>query len=372
MVLEADRIGAARPPGSSASCARISTVPSSKPRAAHGLRASRRCGRACVVRHSTSRPHCAGPGAVRSRAAGFIDLLPAMRRQRSSCARSIRRAGMPAWITLDHAGGIEAAGSRSIAAVPSARARSVFDPLSSLPRPRRRGIGRGAALLREFAGRTNPDGAKLVEVSTRQWNGSAPRRSLLRRGAPEGSPGVASSFQDQSTHTPSSPSRCRRPCAGSSEARWQRCAIGTPPQFLRWMKEDGCCLRVPTRSRSRSACCEKMLVQRTGELMYELSLLYPAISGAQPEWAGTYEHETSADGLPSSASTGTSRATCSRSDTAVTAPPPRGSPRGCSCVSSATNPRAATNYSVSGGFFRARIKCQGAEVRCATSSRAAC
>lgn len=36
--------------------------------------------------------------------------------------------------------------------------------------------------------------------------------------------------------------------------------------------------RVPDRSRDRA------LVQRTGQLMYELSLLYPAISGIQPEY----------------------------------------------------------------------------------------
>ena len=36
---------------------------------------------------------------------------------------------------------------------------------------------------------------------------------------------------------------------------------------------------VPPRAR------DKMLVQRSGQLMYELSTLYPAISGAMPEWA---------------------------------------------------------------------------------------
>jgi glycine/D-amino acid oxidase-like deaminating enzyme len=41
-----------------------------------------------------------------------------------------------------------------------------------------------------------------------------------------------------------------------------------------------------------------VLVQRTGQLMYELSVMYPAISGALPEWSWSYAHEGTADGLP--------------------------------------------------------------------------
>ena len=72
----------------------------------------------------------------------------------------------------------------------------------------------------------------------------------------------------------------------------------TPPHFLRWLKDDRVLFagadqpEVPTRLR------EKVLIQRTGELMYELSVLYPAISGARPEWSWHFRHETSVDGLP--------------------------------------------------------------------------
>lgn len=72
----------------------------------------------------------------------------------------------------------------------------------------------------------------------------------------------------------------------------------TPPQFLRWMKDDrvlfagGDQPEVPARLR------DKVLVQRTGELMYELSVLYPPISGAMPEWSWDFTHDTSVDGLP--------------------------------------------------------------------------
>jgi glycine/D-amino acid oxidase-like deaminating enzyme len=70
------------------------------------------------------------------------------------------------------------------------------------------------------------------------------------------------------------------------------------PHFLRWLKDDRVLFAgadqppVPARAR------EKTLVQRSGQLMYELSLIYPAISGAAAEWSWDYPYETSVDGLP--------------------------------------------------------------------------
>ncbi|MEW5981882.1 MAG: FAD-binding oxidoreductase [Acidobacteriota bacterium] len=49
---------------------------------------------------------------------------------------------------------------------------------------------------------------------------------------------------------------------------------------------------VPPRSR------DKVIVQRTGQLMYELSKLYPAISGIKPEYGWDVPIAVAADGLP--------------------------------------------------------------------------
>ena len=71
-----------------------------------------------------------------------------------------------------------------------------------------------------------------------------------------------------------------------------------PPHFVRWLKEDRVLIEgaaqdpIPPRARSQA------LVQRTGQLMYELSLLYPAISGARPEWSWHYGFDETVDGLP--------------------------------------------------------------------------
>ena len=71
-----------------------------------------------------------------------------------------------------------------------------------------------------------------------------------------------------------------------------------PPHFVRWLKDDRVMIEgadqepVPSRARKQT------LVQRTGQLMYELSLLYPAISGTQAEWSWTYPFDDTVDGLP--------------------------------------------------------------------------
>jgi glycine/D-amino acid oxidase-like deaminating enzyme len=49
---------------------------------------------------------------------------------------------------------------------------------------------------------------------------------------------------------------------------------------------------VPDRARERA------VVQRTGQLMYELSVMRPAISGTMPEYAWDVEHSSTIDGVP--------------------------------------------------------------------------
>jgi len=72
----------------------------------------------------------------------------------------------------------------------------------------------------------------------------------------------------------------------------------SPPHLLRWLKEDRVLFagadQAPVASRAR----DKALVQRSNQLMYELSVAYPAISGAMPEWAWDYAFDQTVDGLP--------------------------------------------------------------------------
>jgi glycine/D-amino acid oxidase-like deaminating enzyme len=71
-----------------------------------------------------------------------------------------------------------------------------------------------------------------------------------------------------------------------------------PPHMLRWLKDDRVMFAGADQPPVLSRALDKVLVQRTGQLMYELSVMYPAISGAQAEWAWPFTHDGTSDGLP--------------------------------------------------------------------------
>ena len=71
-----------------------------------------------------------------------------------------------------------------------------------------------------------------------------------------------------------------------------------PAHTVRWLKDERVLVSgadqpvVPARSNAQ------VLTQRTGQLMYELSILYPAISGTLPAWSWQQSYDATADGLP--------------------------------------------------------------------------
>jgi glycine/D-amino acid oxidase-like deaminating enzyme len=71
-----------------------------------------------------------------------------------------------------------------------------------------------------------------------------------------------------------------------------------PPHIVDWVEEDRLLVSgadseaPPERQRS------KVIVQRTGQLMYELSTLYPEISGIPPAYGWMADYVRTADGLP--------------------------------------------------------------------------
>src|SRR4030095_16352031 len=71
----------------------------------------------------------------------------------------------------------------------------------------------------------------------------------------------------------------------------------SPDHWMHWvgnrvMFSGASQLAVPDRAKERA------LVQRTGQLMYELSVMRPAISGIMPEYAWEVEHSRTIDGVP--------------------------------------------------------------------------
>jgi glycine/D-amino acid oxidase-like deaminating enzyme len=73
---------------------------------------------------------------------------------------------------------------------------------------------------------------------------------------------------------------------------------GEPGRIVRWLPGDRIMVHgarqpeVPARARERA------VTQRTGQLMYELSLLYPPISGLQPASSWDSADYETVDGLP--------------------------------------------------------------------------
>ena len=91
------------------------------------------------------------------------------------------------------------------------------------------------------------------------------------------------------------PSDVRR-AVGARAATLQDAA--SPSHVLRWLKDDRALFAGATQAEVPDRLRERTLVQRTGQLMYELSVLYPPISGLQPEWAWDLAHYETVDRLP--------------------------------------------------------------------------
>jgi len=72
----------------------------------------------------------------------------------------------------------------------------------------------------------------------------------------------------------------------------------TPPHMLRWLNGDRILFSGADQPEVSARFRDKTLVQRTGQLMYELSTLYPAISGLQPGWAWDATRYETVDHLP--------------------------------------------------------------------------
>ena len=70
------------------------------------------------------------------------------------------------------------------------------------------------------------------------------------------------------------------------------------PHRLFWTADDRVTWSGADQQRTLERDRQKVLVQRTGQLMYELSLLLPAISGIQPEFGWLAPYTVAQDGLP--------------------------------------------------------------------------
>lgn len=73
---------------------------------------------------------------------------------------------------------------------------------------------------------------------------------------------------------------------------------GDTPHWMRWLPENRLLFAGAAGAPVNARMLDKALVQRTGQLMYELSVRYPAISGLPAAWGWSLPVVSTPDGLP--------------------------------------------------------------------------
>ena len=71
-----------------------------------------------------------------------------------------------------------------------------------------------------------------------------------------------------------------------------------PPHVIRWVHDDRVLISGADAAALPVRLRDKAIIQRTGQLMYELSTMYPDISGVQPEYGWAADYARTANGLP--------------------------------------------------------------------------
>ena len=71
-----------------------------------------------------------------------------------------------------------------------------------------------------------------------------------------------------------------------------------PPHVVRWVGDDRVLVSGADGAAEPARLRDKVVIQRTGQLMYELSTLYPDLSGIQPDYGWAADYARSGDGLP--------------------------------------------------------------------------
>jgi len=71
-----------------------------------------------------------------------------------------------------------------------------------------------------------------------------------------------------------------------------------PPHLVRWVDDERLLIQGADGARPADRLREKTVVQRTGQLMYELSTMYPDISGIMPAYGWDSPYALTGEGLP--------------------------------------------------------------------------
>jgi len=160
-------------------------------------------------------------------------------------------------------------------------------------------IARGAQVFEQSAARKLRGGRKSIDVATDTGGSIRASAVIITTPAAPGLQALRRHLRARQTYTVLTE---RLPASVRRELGPRKAALrdaSLPPHLLRWMDDGERVLfagagqpPVPARA------LEKVLVQRTGQLMYELSTIYPPVSGARAEWMWATSFDDTVDGLP--------------------------------------------------------------------------
>lgn len=157
---------------------------------------------------------------------------------------------------------------------------------------------KGAHIHERTAVRRIRAGRKTVEIKTDGGVITAESVIIAMGGLPDDLRALRRHFaptQSYAVVTESLPATVRREVGKRASALRD---TASPPHVLRWLKDDRVLFAGADQPAVALRLRDQTLVQRANQLMYELTTLYPAISGVQPAWGWDFLHYGSPDGLP--------------------------------------------------------------------------
>lgn len=174
----------------------------------------------------------------------------------------------------------------------------LVDPYRACLGLARHAARRGAALFEGSAVRRIKAGSRRVEVLTAEGRVTA-ERVVVATGLPQ--PGFSTlarhlrTYDEFAVMLPPLPAALRRSLGHGSHVV---CDMAEPPHNWHWTKGGQLIFSGAAGEPTPPRTLESVLIRRSAQLMYELSLLYHDISGMQPERGWAVRATTTADGLP--------------------------------------------------------------------------
>ncbi len=299
VLLEADRIGTGATSGDVGLVREDFDIAFTETVAAHGLRTAR------ALWESMRRAALDFPTALRRLGIKCdltpLDLLHLTGPDRNALRLLRRDYEARREAGLDHSWLTAAAVAREAAAQSGGAIRTrgaVLDPYAACVGLANAAVARGAAVFERSEVRRIKAGRKGVEITT---DGGAIRAETVIVAASTSIPDLRPLRRH--LHPRNGYGVVTGPLSAAVRKQVGRRAAAlrdsaSPPHFLRWLKDDRVLVEGADQDPIPGRAQEQAVIQRTGQLMYELSLMYPAISGTPPEWGWTYGFDATADGLP--------------------------------------------------------------------------